>query len=352
MSTPQFTVSQRVQRAVLIALSRMPAFLQQVLAKPPVNSAGDRMPADIALLMKLSAGGDDYADMSATAGRETTERDLALFSDHVAPCAIEEEVQIGNGLLATRYSSGGNHRSLIVFFHGGGFVLGSRESYTTPARMLAHGTHADVLSVEYRLAPEHPFPAAHDDALAAWRYVLAHARKWGIDPHQVAVAGESAGGNIAAVLCQHVRADPVQPVLQVLIQPVTDILGRRPSQDEFASSPALSAKQINWFMKHYLPAGTDYRDPRVSPLLARDLRDLPPTIVAIGGFDPLRDDGLAYAEALREAGVPTDIVHEPGQVHGFLSFTAVSPSCKQATERIVQAVAEALNKITSTTNKC
>lgn len=351
MSRPQFTVNQRVQRSVLIALSRLPASWQQVLAKPPVNSAGDRMPADVALLMKLSAGGEDYADMSPTAAREMTEGALALFSDRVAPCAIEEEVTIGNGVVATRYSSCGKSRSLIVFFHGGGFVLGSRAGYAAPARMLAHGTDADVLSVDYRLAPEHPFPAAHDDALATWRYALAHAPEWGIDPHRIAVAGESAGGNIAAVLCQQVRAEPVRPALQVLIQPVTDVLGLRPSQDEFATSPALTAKQMNWFMKHYLPEGTNYHDPRLSPLLAIDLSDLPPTIVTVGGFDPLRDDGLAFAAALRDAGVPTDIVQEPGQVHGYISYTAVSPSCKQATERVVHAVADALNSTTTMTKE-
>lgn len=348
MTGTRFTLTERAQRSLLIALSRMPATLQRLLAPPPVNSSGDRMHADVALLMKLSAGGQDYADMTPAAGRAMVEHDLELLGDRVPPCPVEQEVDLGDGLLATRYSGGsdpgaGNPRGLILFFHGGGFALGSRASYTAPARLFAQGTGADVLSVEYRLAPEHPFPAAHEDALTAWRSVLARAREWNVDRHRIVVAGESAGATIAAVLGQQLRGEPVRPALQVLIQPVTDLTRHRGSQSEFATSPALSAKQIHWFLGHYLPAGTDLTDPRVSPLLAGDLSGLPRTIVALGGFDPLHDDGCAYATALLEAGVPTEVLDDPGQVHGFLSFTGVSPSSRTATERIVRAVATALS---------
>ncbi|MFJ8913102.1 alpha/beta hydrolase [Amycolatopsis sp. NPDC102389] len=332
------TVSQRLQRVFVIALSRIPAPLLKLLTRPPVNRAGDRMAPDVALLMKLTEAGDDYSDLSATAAREVTERDAALFADRIPPCPVEQDVDLGDGLWATRYSSGEPARGLILFFHGGGFALGSRASYASPARMLAQGTGADVLSVEYRLAPEHPFPAAHDDALTAWHYAVEHAA----DPHRIVVAGESAGGNIAAVLCQRLRGEAIQPMTQVLIQPVTDISERRPSQDEFAGSPALSAKQIEWFMGHYLPEGTDRLDPRVCPLRAGDLSGLPRAIVAVAGFDPLRDDGLAYATALLTSGVPAEVIHEPGLVHGYIGFTAISPSSKAATRRLVRAVAATL----------
>lgn len=344
MSTQHFTVAQRLQRTLLVFLSRLPASLQRLLARSPVNSAGDRMDPDLALLMKLSASGEDFSDLSAAEARQVTERDLALFGDRIAACALEEEVEIRDDLWATRYRSGPSACGLILFFHGGGFVLGSRASYTAPARMLAHGTGADVVSVEYRLAPEHPFPAAHDDALAAWRYVVDHAAGWGIDPRRIVVAGESAGGNIAAVLCQQVRGEDVQPLLQVLVQPVTDISVHRPSQDEFAASPALTAKQVEWFIRHYLPEGTDVADPRVSPLRAESLEGLPRTIVTLGGFDPLHDDGHAYATALLASGVRTQVIRERGNVHGYLSFTALSPSSRTATERLVSAVSTTLNE--------
>lgn len=352
MTTPtsaqQFTVAQRLQRALLVLLSRLPAGAQRILARPATNTAGDTMAPDVALLMKLGESGPDYSDLPPVEARATTERDLALFASRIAPCAVEEELDLGGGLLATRYSTGTPGRGLVLFFHGGGFVIGSRASYTAPARMLAHGTGADVVSVEYRLAPEHPFPAAQDDALAAWQYVVDHAAAWGADPHRVVVAGESAGGNIAAVLCQQVRGEEVQPLLQVLIQPVTDLVDHRPSQDEFADSPALSAKQVAWFVGNYLPAGTDVADPRVSPYRASSLEGLPPAIVNLAGFDPLHDDGLAYATALLEAGVPTRVDREAGLVHGYLSYTAVSPSCRRATERLVASISTALDRTSST----
>ncbi|NYJ01745.1 acetyl esterase [Nocardioides thalensis] len=349
MSEPRFTVAQRLQRTLLVLLSRLPARLQRLLAKPPVNSAGDTMAPDVALLMKLGASGPDYSDLPPEEARATTEQDLALFAARVEPCAVEEEIEVSSEVQLTRYSNGTPSRGLILFFHGGGFVIGSRVSYTAPVRMLAHGTGADVVSVGYRLAPDHPFPAAQDDALTAWRYVAARAAEWGVDPRRIVVAGESAGGNIAAVLSQQVRGEAVQPMLQVLIQPVTDLVEHRPSQGEFADSPALSAKQIAWFVNNYLPDGTDRSDPLVSPLRASSLAGLPPAIVNVAGFDPLHDDGTAYASALLEAGVPVEVTREAGQVHGYISYTAVSPSCRQATERLVASISAALGRIDLTT---
>ena len=337
------TVSERLQRALFVSISRLPQSLLRRLASPAVNADGDEMAPEIALLMAAAAKSDDYSDFDPVKAREVTDAEARVFADRVPAFAIEQELQLPGGLLATRYRASGSSRGLVLFFHGGGFVLGNRESYAAPAKLLALGTGADVLSVEYRLSPEHPFPAPHEDALIAWDYAVEHASRWGLDPARIVVAGDSAGANIAAVLCQQLTDRDVQPLLQVLLYPVTDLSRSRPSCEEFADCPALTAKQLEWFKGHYLPPGTDLRDPRVSPLLGT-LSGLPPAIVSVAGFDQLRDEGLEYAAQLSGNGVPARVFREGALVHGYLSFTAISPASRAATDRVAAAIGQALSE--------
>ncbi|WP_158888101.1 alpha/beta hydrolase [Amycolatopsis anabasis] len=340
--TTRFTVSQRMQRTLAIGLGRVPHTLLRRIAKPPVNTAGEEMAPEIALLMSATAKADDYSDLAPADARAAVETESILFAERLGAFEVEEEVVLADGLLGTRYRAGREARGLILFFHGGGFVLGSRASYETPAKLLALESGAEVLSVEYRLAPEHPFPAAHEDALAAWEYAVAQAPQWGIDPRRIVVAGDSAGGNIAAVLSQHLRGRKIEPLLQVLIYPVVDVSTRRPSHDEFESSPALTAKQLEWFTHHYLASKSDRSDPRVSPLLAAGLAGVAPAVIVVAGFDPLRDEGEEYAAALLRAGVSAEVLREGGLVHGFISFTAISRTSKLAVERIARTIGKAL----------
>jgi acetyl esterase len=340
-TTASLTVSERFQRFVTIAACRLPASVLRRLAPAQVNAEGEQMAPEIALLMSMAAKAPDYSDLDPAGARTSTDAEARVFGDRTPPLAVVEEIDLGDGLMGTRYRASKSSRGLVLFFHGGGFVLGNRESYDAPARLLAIGSQADVLSVEYRLAPEHPFPAAHDDALAAWTYAVEHAAGWGLDPTRIAVAGDSAGANIAAVLCQQLATADVRPFLQVLLYPTTDLSSDRPSHAEFVDNPALTEKQLAWFKHHYLPQGTDLRDPRVSPHLG-ELTGLPPAIVSVAGFDPLRDEGLEYAAKLLENGVPTHLFREAGLVHGFLSYTALSPASRAATNRVATAVARAL----------
>lgn len=339
---PKISAGDWLQRQLMVGLGRLPGSVLKRLGKVPVNAAGEVMAPEIALLMAAMAKAPDFSDLSPEGARDAEVKDAAVFGERPLPMSAVENLALPGGLAATRYRPAASSRGLVVFFHGGGFVLGSRATYDGPLRLLAHHAGVDVLSVEYRLAPEHRFPAPLEDATTAWEYAVAQAPGWGIPVDRIVIAGDSAGANIAAVLAQKLRGSEPQPAAQVLVYPVTDLSATRPSHEEFQDSPALTAKQIAWFVDHYVPGREDRTDPRASPLLAEDLTGLPPAVVTVAGFDPLRDDGVAYAEGLKESGVPTRLLREPGLVHGYLSLTALSPTSRDATVRVAEAIAQAI----------
>src|SRR5699024_1981632 len=192
---------------------------------------------------------------------------------------------------------------VLIYFHGGGWVLGSIDSHDSTCRYLARTGGLNVLSVDYRMAPEHLFPTAVDDALAAFRYVRDHARTLGVGPNRIAVGGDSAGGNLAAVVCQQTRgAGERSPDFQLLFVPATDMSARTRSYELFKEGFYLTADTMGWYERTYIRSDEDRLDPRASPLLAEDLSGLPPAHVATAGFDPLRDEGQAYARRLADAG--------------------------------------------------
>ncbi|HEY0952457.1 alpha/beta hydrolase [Nocardioides sp.] len=216
----------------------------------------------------------------------------------------------------------------IVLLHGGGFVIGDLDTHDLTARTLANGCAAVVVSVAYRLAPEHPFPAAPEDAVASVRYVADHLADLGGDD-RVAVAGDSAGGNLSAVVAQAFRDEGRPLAGQLLIYPVTDMAGSYPSHTENAEGYFLDAASMAWFQRQYTGDRTDLSDPRLSPLRG-DLHGLAPAVVVVAEFDPLRDDGLAYAEALAGAGVPVEVRTFPGLIHGFVDMGRHSTAAQRA----------------------
>lgn len=210
----------------------------------------------------------------------------------------------------------------LIYYHGGGFVIGTIETHDSTCRRLANRSRCQVISIDYRLSPEHPFPAPIDDGLAAFRHVRDNAAALGADPARLAVGGDSAGGAIAAVVCQAMRDAREQgPAFQMLIYPATDSSKESGSRKSFAEGYFLTKGLMDWFWKAYVPAGTDLSDLRLSPLLARDFAGLPPAFVLTAGYDPLRDEGRAYADRLIDAGVKTTYVNYPGTIHGFFSLT-------------------------------
>lgn len=229
----------------------------------------------------------------------------------------------------------------LVWIHGGGFVLGDLETADSTCRVLANEAGVVVVSVDYHLSPEHPYPAAVDDVVTALDWVAANAEELGIDADRVAVGGDSAGGNLTAVACQLARAAGHPRIaFQVLIYPAVDLVGDHPSRTENAEGYFLTTETMEWFGRQYL-GGRNAATPRVSPLLASDFTRLPPALVLTAGFDPLRDEGIAYADALEAAGVPVERIHFDQQIHGFFDFDFLS-DCAVARSQAATAIRRAL----------
>jgi acetyl esterase len=223
----------------------------------------------------------------------------------------------------------------LIFFHGGGWVIGDLDSHDVVCRKLAHEAEMIVISVDYRLAPEHKFPAAADDAVAATKWIAANATTLGIDAAQILVGGDSAGGNLAAVVALAAR-DGGGPKLagQVLIYPATDFAMTHPSHSEPETSILLTHSVIRWFSNHYLSGTADVDNWKASPARAETLAGLPPSYVMTAGADPLRDEGDEYAARLKQAGVAVAYRHFPGQFHGFFTMGKLLPQANVALSEI------------------
>jgi acetyl esterase/lipase len=240
----------------------------------------------------------------------------------------------------------GQPAPLLVFYHGGGWTIGDLDTHDALCRLICRDAGIHVLSVGYRLGPEHPAPAAVEDSFAAFEWAHAHAAELGATPGRVAVGGDSAGGNLAAVVSQLARdkGGPM-PVLQWLIYPRTDFTARTRSLSLFARGFLLTKRDIDWFESQYLRnSGVDRTDPRVSPALAESLAGLAPALIAVGGFDPLRDEGEDYAKALREAGTPVDFRYFGSLTHGFVNLFPLGGGSAAGTNELISALRAHLSR--------
>ncbi|MCW2812400.1 MAG: Acetyl esterase [Friedmanniella sp.] len=257
----------------------------------------------------------------------------------------------GTTLRVRLYRSGppaARPRALVVNFHGGGFVFGNLTASDWLCGNLAGRAQVVVASVDYRLAPEHPAPVPFQDSWAATRWLIAHADELGADPARVSVMGESAGGNLAALVAlasrDETRRDPTWPVLQrqILLYPATDLSLASPSVGELPDAPMLRRSTLDWYGRLYLPQDRPDSiradDPRVSPLHHHDHGDLPPALVVAAGQDPIRDDAYRYADALRAAGVPVELSTHPDAIHGFVSIPLFEAAAHLALDQVVAAV--------------
>lgn len=231
----------------------------------------------------------------------------------------------------------------LVFFHGGGFVIGNLDTHDGLCRMLANEAGVRVIAVDYRLGPEHKFPAAVDDAFAALSYVEANAANLGVDANRIAVGGDSAGGALAAIVAQmaHDTGSP-EIAFQLLLFPVTQIGTTTSSMEKYAEGYFLERAGLDWFFANYLPKGADTRDPRISPLAASSLAGLPPAYLMTAECDPLHDEGLQYADKLRGAGIAVEVADHAGLVHDFIYLQGMLPQAAQAMKEAAAAVKKAL----------
>lgn len=231
----------------------------------------------------------------------------------------------------------------LVFVHGGGWVTGDLDTHDTLCQRIARLGRVRVLALDPKLAPEHPFPTTLEETLAAFRHVIRHASDFGMDPDRVGIGGDSAGGNLSAVVSLATRHDDRRPRMSALLYPAVDATCSQPSITALGSGYILTKESIDWYLGHYIGDRSELRtDPRVGPLHAADHRGAPPSLVVVAGYDPLVDEGVLYAETLKRAGVEVELLRYDSLVHGFLLMTAASEAASVATDHIARRIGEML----------
>lgn len=336
------SVVDRVESWALRTLMGLPPRLQRAMAGPPVVVDGEPLAVDTQLMLRMQrwAREPGAETLPIAEGRRAIDRHSALAAG-VQPCGGVRDLRVA-GLPARLYTPTRGSGGLLVFFHGGGFVFGGLDSHDGACRVLAERSGARVLAVDYRLAPEHPFPAAYDDAVAAYRWVVEHADELEADASRLAVGGDSAGGNLAAGVAIEAARQGWPLALQVLVYPATDAQRETASAELFAEGFYLTTAFMDLANASYV---RDHgRDPRVSPAYADLPTGLAPAYVATAGFDPLRDEGEAYAQRLAQAGVPVELRRFGDQIHGFLNVVGVGRTARAATAEVADALRRGLER--------
>ena len=326
----------------------MPELWLQRLSGGPTLVEGQLLDAQVQAIIAAARALRIRDSEDVGISRRKFEEDMPAVAPAAVPMRIERDLSVDLGDATSRarlYVPNGAAAKppLLVFFHGGGFVVGSLESHGASVREFAEMCGIAILSVEYRLAPEHKAPASAEDSYRAYLWARAHAAELGVDGERVGVGGDSAGGNVSAVLSQFCRDRGQRvPELQLLVYPAVDCTCSMKSHRTFARGFMLEEARIEWYLKQYLVSDAQRRDASVSPLFATSFEGLPPAIVVTAGFDPLRDEGKVYAEKLQSAGVSVTFRCEESQIHGFFNMTGVVREARAANLRLAEDVRSVL----------
>jgi len=348
-STPKHPADRTtvVRRAALLAVMALPAPVKRALAGRPVVLDGQTLDTETQLVLRLQRllrerGAEE---LPVETGREVLDRQCRIVGgDQPIGSAGERSLGgvRGRVYVPTALLEAGS-RPTLVFLHGGGFVYGGLESHDAVCRVLAEAAGVQVVAVDYRLAPEHPFPAAYDDCVAAYAWIVEHAAELSVDPDRLAVGGDSAGGNLAAGVAIEAARTGLPLAFQLLVYPVTDSATESESRRLFGDGFYLTREFVELATQTYLPLHDDRKDPRASPLYVDVPEGLAPAHVVTAGFDPLRDEGEAYADKLTTAGVHVELVRYPGLIHGFLNWVGAGHAAPGAVAEIASRLAAAVN---------
>lgn len=327
------------------ATGKLPAAVQSLMSRGlgyPQSYDGLNNHLKVLLAVRKLQKGSLVGDDHLRSRRQFEEEMASLLSTPTAVSAVQDFVmETATGKIPARlYTAKPSAKPfpLLVFYHGGGFVVGSLDTHDEACRILCKYADVAVLSVDYRLAPEHKAPAAADDCVAAFQWAVANAAKLGVDPQRIAVGGDSAGGNLSAVVCQQLLGQKVQPIAQLLIYPTVDLANNYPSHQRYGRDLFISTDDMAHVKKMYVGgSNVSFDDPKVSPLFGT-LEGLPRAHLVIAEFDVLRDEALLYAEKLKQAGVACTIDMVNDQGHGFINITSVHQPAFQATIRIAQTL--------------
>jgi len=329
---------QPIKDAVPPALMRLPLWLQRLIVGPPIRLDGLELhpTSQLAVKAEALAGVPDLSVMSVADARTQIGALASLLTGPKLQLARVEDLTFpgpAGDIPARLYADTPDRDAggLLVYYHGGGHVVGTLDTHDSACRFIAKHAGVGVLLVDYRLAPEHRYPAAVDDSVAALAWASGNAERLGFDPSRIAVGGDSAGGNLAAVVALAAKAGEAPlPAFQLLIYPVCDYVEKRPSYELFKEGFFLTEAEMDWYRDHYIPDRDAAHEWRCSPLRAPDHSGLPPAYILTAGFDPLRDEAEDYARILTAAGVPTALRRHDGLLHSFVNQTSLHRGARDA----------------------